>query len=68
MKLTRPRPIATIALLTDDSGFAGRIVMDGVAHVTGPFESLEELVEHVGELVTEKHRESAADDPRAWVV
>lgn len=68
MTLSRPRPIATIALLTDDSGYTGRIVMDGVAHITGPFESLDELVGHVGELVGEKHRESAAEDPRAWVV
>lgn len=68
MTLSRPRPIATIALLTDGTGFTARLVMDGVAHITGPFDSLEELVRHVGELVAEKHRESAADDPRAWVV
>lgn len=68
MTLSRPRPIATIALLTDGTGYTGRVVMDGVAHITGPFESLDALLQHVGELVAEKHRESAAEDPRAWVV
>lgn len=66
--MKQTHPVAMLSVLRDDGGYYARLVMDGVTHLTGPWESLRGLLEHVEKRVLEHDEMTRSEDPRAWVV